>query len=141
MKRGNSDVPWFQYKVTILFHLKLKMQDTLLTKLLRQFIELQKTQFFKTLENLRLETVLFFLSVPRFEKLRDNLTPESIYMKKECGLKKHTDKIYIYIYISALLLCFSESRTRSRNSTIVVPIFQNLSLFMSVFYCVSLKYF
>ena len=41
---------------------------------------------------------------------------------------------------SALLLYFSESRTRSRNSTIV-PIFQNLSLFLSVFYCVSLKYF
>ena len=38
---------------------------------------------------------------------------------------------------SALLLYFSESRTRSRNSTIV-PIFQNLSLFMSVFYCVSI---
>ena len=34
---------------------------------------------------------------------------------------------------SALLLCFSESRAKSRNPTIV-PIFQNLSLFMSVFY-------
>ena len=34
---------------------------------------------------------------------------------------------------SDLLLYFSESRTRSRNSTIV-PIFQNLSLFMSAFY-------
>ena len=41
---------------------------------------------------------------------------------------------------SALLLYFSESRTRSRNSTIV-PIFQILSVFMSVFYCVSLKHF
>ena len=41
---------------------------------------------------------------------------------------------------STLLLYFSESRARSRNSTIV-PIFQNLPLFMSVFYCVSLKYF
>ena len=41
---------------------------------------------------------------------------------------------------SALLLYFSESRTRSRNST-GVPIFQNLPLFVSVFYCVSLKYF
>ena len=64
--------------------------------------------------------------------------------------------IYIYIHIytyilmtaladllireSALLLYFSESRTRGRNSTIV-PIFHNLSLFMSVFCCVSLKYF
>ena len=37
---------------------------------------------------------------------------------------------------SALLLYFSESRTRSRNSTIV-PIFQNLSLFMSVLLCKS----
>ena len=41
---------------------------------------------------------------------------------------------------SALLLYFSESKTRSRNSTIV-PIFQNLLLFMSVFYCVCRKYF
>ena len=41
---------------------------------------------------------------------------------------------------SALLLYFRESRTRGRNSTIV-PIFQNLPLFLSVFYCVSLKYF
>ena len=41
---------------------------------------------------------------------------------------------------SALLLYFSESRTRSRKFTIV-PIFQNFSLFMSVFYCVSLKHF
>ena len=41
---------------------------------------------------------------------------------------------------SALLLYFSESRTRSRNSTLV-PIFQNLSLFTFVFYCVSRTYF
>ena len=41
---------------------------------------------------------------------------------------------------SALLLYFSESRTRSRNSTLV-HIFHNLSLFMSVFYCVSRTYF
>ena len=38
------------------------------------------------------------------------------------------------------LLYFSESRIKSQNST-VVPIFQNLSLFISVFYCVSRKYF
>ena len=41
---------------------------------------------------------------------------------------------------SALLLYFSEPRTRSRNSTIA-PIFQNLLLFMSVFYYVSLIIF
>ena len=41
---------------------------------------------------------------------------------------------------SALLLYFSETRTRSRNST-VVAIFQNLSLFISVFYCISRKQF
>ena len=41
---------------------------------------------------------------------------------------------------SALLLYFRESRKRSRNSTIA-PTFQNLSLFMSVFNCVSRKYF
>ena len=37
---------------------------------------------------------------------------------------------------SALLLYFSESRTRSQNSTIV-PIFQNLLLFMCVLVCKS----
>ena len=46
----------------------------------------------------------------------------------------------ILIGDSALLLYFSESRTRIRNFTIV-PIFQNFSLFMPVFYCVSRKYF
>ena len=40
---------------------------------------------------------------------------------------------------SVLQLYFSESRRRSRNST-TVHIFQNLSLFMSVFYCVNLFY-
>ena len=39
-----------------------------------------------------------------------------------------------------LLLYFSESKARSRNST-TVPIFQNLLLFTSVFYCVIQKYF
>ena len=41
---------------------------------------------------------------------------------------------------SALLLHFSESRTTSQNST-VVPIFQNVLLFTSVFYCKKRKYF
>ena len=57
MKRGNLDVPRFQYKVTVLFHLKLKnfpdfvsksseqLQDKLLTKLLGQFIELHTVLF------------------------------------------------------------------------------------------------
>ena len=42
-----------------------------------------------------------------FEKLEVNLAPESIYMKEECGIKKHTEMwaqethrhIYTYIYI------------------------------------------
>ena len=41
---------------------------------------------------------------------------------------------------STLLLYFNESRIKSRNSTIV-PIFQNLPLFLSVFYRVSQKHF
>ena len=41
---------------------------------------------------------------------------------------------------STLLLYFSESRIKSRNSTIV-PIFQNLPLFLFVFYRVSQKHF
>ena len=81
MKRENSDVPRFQYKFPILFHLKLKMfpltfgqssrhlQDTLLTKLLGQFIELHNTQFFKTLENFTSDCIVIFLSTQHFEKL------------------------------------------------------------------------
>ena len=41
---------------------------------------------------------------------------------------------------SALLPYFSESSKRSQKNTIV-PVLQNLLLFMSVFYCVSRKYF
>ena len=41
---------------------------------------------------------------------------------------------------SALLLYPRESKTGSQNCT-KVPIFQNLSLFMPVFYYVSHKYF
>ena len=41
---------------------------------------------------------------------------------------------------STLLLYFSESRIKSPNSTIV-PIFQNLPLFLPVFYRVSQKHF
>ena len=51
-----------------------------------------------------------------------------------------TASAYLLIGASALLLYFSESRARSRSSTIL-PIFQNLSLFMSVFSCASRKYF
>ena len=51
-----------------------------------------------------------------------------------------TASAYLLIGASALLLYFSESRARSRSSTIL-PIFQNLSLFMSVFGCASRKYF
>ena len=41
-----------------------------------------------------------------FEKLEVNLTPESIYIKEECGLKKHADTfcIYIYKYISIYVI-------------------------------------
>ena len=39
---------------------------------------------------------------------------------------------------SALLLCVNKSEVRSRNSA-MVPIFQDLLLLMSVYYCVSRK--
>ena len=41
---------------------------------------------------------------------------------------------------SALLLYFSEPMTRSQNSTIV-PMFQNMSLYMPVFHCASRNFF
>ena len=46
-----------------------------------------------------------------------------------------TDLADLSIGESALLQYFSESRSRSRKSTIV-PIFQNLVLFMSVFFSI-----
>ena len=53
MKRANLDVLLFQCKVTVL-SLSLcesseHLQNTLLTKLLGQFIEVHNTQFFKRL--------------------------------------------------------------------------------------------
>ena len=37
-----------------------------------------------------------------FRKLEVNLTPEGIYMKGECGLKKHTHTHYIILYYTIL---------------------------------------
>ena len=66
------------------------LQDKLLTKLLGQFIEPHNNHFLKRLENLTANCIVLFISMQHFEKLEANLTPESIYMKEECGLKKHT---------------------------------------------------
>ena len=95
----------FNYKVTVLFHLKLKIFPwlcvkvvktwkiyILLTRLQSQFIELHNTQFLKILENLTRDCIIlsFFLY---------SILKAFIYMKEECGLKEHTDNLYIYIYI------------------------------------------
>ena len=79
------------------------MQDVVLTKLLGQFTEVNKSQIFQRLENLIGDSIVLFLQ--HFQKLRVNLTAYSIYKGKECGLKKHKECIqirthtYIYIYI------------------------------------------
>ena len=65
-----------------------RLQDTLLIKLLGQFIELYKTQVFRRLENLIWDCIVI-LFLQYFEKLAANLTPESIYIEEECGLKKY----------------------------------------------------
>ena len=52
-----------------------------------------------------------------FEKLKVNFTPESIYKKKKCGLKKHTDiysYMYIYTYISYIYIYIMYSLSNSR---------------------------
>ena len=66
-------------------------------------------------------TVWFFSFKQHFEKLSVNLIAESIYIKKECGFKKHTEcstytnvypYIYIYIYIcvyACVCVCVSVS--------------------------------
>ena len=45
-----------------------------------------------------------------FEKIEVYLTPESIYMKEECGLKKHTD-IYIYCFEKCAIFFILTSST------------------------------
>ena len=93
------------------------LQDTVSTKLLGQFIELYNTQLFKKIIkfDLRLYCSLFlYATFSTYEKLGVNLTCESFYMEKKCGLKKHTDidiykmykYIYIYIYIYILKTLF-----------------------------------
>ena len=56
-KKGNSDVTLFQHKLQFFFFFDSVivssieyLQDTWLTKLLGQFIELHSTQFFKRLK-------------------------------------------------------------------------------------------
>ena len=71
------------------------MQDTLLNKLLGQFIERHNTPFFKRVENFTWDCIVLFLYTQYFGKLEINFTTVSIYMKGECGFKKH---IHIYIY-------------------------------------------
>ena len=58
------------------------LQDTLLTKLLGLFIEVNKSQFFQRVEILILDCNS--LSLQHFEKFEVNPTPESIYMEEEC---------------------------------------------------------
>ena len=62
MEKGNLDVPRIQYKVIVLFLIKKVsltlcqgsdlLQDTALTKLLGQFIEVHNTQLYKRLQQL-----------------------------------------------------------------------------------------
>ena len=68
------------------------LQDTLLTKLPGQFIELRNAQLFKRLESLTRDWIVFFSSMQHFEKLGINLTAKSTYMKEDCGLKKKKRK-------------------------------------------------
>ena len=83
------------------------MQDVVLTKLLGQFTEVNKSQIFQRLENLIGDSIVLFLQ--HFQKLRVNLTAYSIYKGKECGLKKHKECIQIrthtYIYIYIYIIC------------------------------------
>ena len=67
------------------------MHNTLLTKLLGQFIELRNTQFFQgtTQFDWRLYCSLFSKSV--LKKLGVNLNPKRIYVEEEHRLKKDTE--------------------------------------------------
>ena len=76
------------------------LQDSQLTKLIGQFIELHKN-YRKFV--LRQYCSLSFLQ--HFQELRVTLTPESIYMEEEHGLKKHTVHKSQKIKTSIILLC------------------------------------
>ena len=76
------------------------LQDSPLTKLIGQFIELHKN-YRKFV--LRQYCSLSFLQ--HFQELRVTLTPESIYMEEEHGLKKHTVHKSQKIKTSIILLC------------------------------------
>ena len=70
-RKGNSDIPRFQCKCIVLRYIKLKMliwfyksiehlQDTLLNKLIGQFIELYNTQFFQRPGNFIWDCIVLF---------------------------------------------------------------------------------
>ena len=100
MKRGNSDVTLFQYKVTVLFLFWLEhLWDSWLTKLLGQFIELHNPQFFKRLKIWpKTVYIVLFSFMQHLEKLKVNFTPESIYKKKNVGSRNTQTSIFICIY-------------------------------------------
>ena len=109
-KQQHKKIEWKEIiQITLCFNIKLPffssltlhqcskhLQDTLLTKLLDQFIELHNTRSFKRLENLTWHCIVLFHSMHYFEKLGVNPTHQSIYMKGKCGPKKH---IGIFIYV------------------------------------------
>ena len=95
---SNSFAP---YHVSLtLCQISEHLQDSQLTKFLGQFIELHKN--YRKFD-LRQYCSLSFLQ--HFQELRVTLTPESIYMEEEHGLKKHTVHKSQKIRTSIILLC------------------------------------
>ena len=104
IKKGFQMSLCFNIKLTFFFLFnfvskKWTLAKYIVNKITRpgQFIELHNTQFFKRLKNLIWDCITLFSSMEHFAKIEANLTPENIYIKEQCGLKKHTD-IYIYTY-------------------------------------------
>ena len=45
------------------------------------------------------DCIVLYFFMEHFENLRVNITPERIYMKEKCGLKKHKHFFFVYLYI------------------------------------------
>ena len=129
------------------------MQDTLLNKLLGQFIERHNTPFFKRVENFTWDCIVLFLYTQYFGKLGINFTTVSIYMKGECGFKKH---IHIYIYILYIYREREREREKGRESGrerkreieiyrqieiyryVQIYLYLYLSIYLSIYICICI---
>ena len=89
MKWRNSDIPKFQYKVTLIFHLKEKCFADFVSESSEHLQITRRVYWTKY-------CIVLHFSMQHFGELGVNLSLKSIYMNGERGLKKHT---HIHTYM------------------------------------------